>query len=169
MSKIVFITGGQRSGKSRFAQSLASLVSPNPVYLATSRAWDDDFRQRIARHQSDRDAHWQTIEEDVHLGRLDLTGRVVVLDCITLWLTNIFHDHGYHMQNSLDFAQAEFEQLIRNNFVLFCVSNEVGMGLHPVTEAGLKFTDLQGFMNQYIARVADEAYLMVSGLPVKLK
>lgn len=169
MSKIVFITGGQRSGKSRFAQSLASLVGPNPLYLATSRVWDEDFRKRIARHQSDRGSHWQTIEEDVHIGRLNLTGRVVVLDCITLWLTNIFHDSGYDVDASLALAQREFDDFVRNDFVLFCISNEVGMGLHPVTEAGLKFVDLQGFMNQYIARASDEAYLMVSGLPVKLK
>lgn len=169
MSKIVFITGGQRSGKSRYAQSLAMLASPNPVYLATSRAWDEDFRKRIARHQSDRGNQWQTIEEEVHISRHNLTGRVVVLDCITLWLTNIFHDSGYDVETSLSLAQREFEAFVHNDFTLYCVSNEIGMGLHPITEAGLKFVDLQGFMNQFIARIANEAFLMVSGLPVKLK
>ena len=166
---LYYISGGQRSGKSRYAQELALQLSPTPVYLATSRAWDDDHRQRIARHVADRDARWTTIEEEKYLSRRDLTGRVVVLDCVTLWLTNFFTDAGYDVEVALRQAQAEFDQLRRQDCTLLVISNEIGMGLHAPTEAGRKFTDLQGWLNQYLAQRADRAILMVSGLPLVVK
>jgi len=166
---LYYISGGQRSGKSRYAQDLALQLSPSPVYLATSRAWDDDHRQRIARHVADRDARWTTLEEEKYLSRLDLGGRVVVLDCVTLWLTNFFTDAKYDVETALHQAQQEFDKLRQQDCTLLVISNEIGMGLHAPTEAGRKFTDLQGWLNQYIAQRADRAIFMVSGLPLTVK
>ena len=166
---IYYISGGQRSGKSRYAQDLALRLSPNPVYLATSRSWDDDHRQRIARHVADRDARWTTLEEEKYPSRLDLAGRVVVLDCVTLWLTNFFTDAEYDVETALLQAQQEFDKLRQQDCTLLIISNEIGMGLHASTEAGRKFTDLQGWLNQYIAQRADRAVFIVSGLPLVVK
>jgi len=166
---LYYISGGQRSGKSRYAQDLALQLSPNPVYLATSRAWDDDHRQRIARHVADRDARWTTLEEEKYVSRLDLGSRVVVLDCVTLWLTNFFTDTHYDVAEALRQAQNEFDLLRQQDCTLLIISNEIGMGLHATTEAGRKFTDLQGWLNQYIAQRADRAIFMVSGLPLMVK
>jgi adenosylcobinamide kinase/adenosylcobinamide-phosphate guanylyltransferase len=167
--KLYYISGGQRSGKSRYAQDLALQLTPTPVYLATSRAWDDDHRQRIARHVADRDARWTTLEEEKYLSRLDLGGRVVVLDCVTLWLTNFFTDANYEVETALGQAQAEFDKLLTQDCTLLVISNEIGMGLHATSDAGRKFTDLQGWLNQYIAQRADHAIFMVSGLPLTVK
>ncbi|RLD75415.1 MAG: bifunctional adenosylcobinamide kinase/adenosylcobinamide-phosphate guanylyltransferase [Bacteroidetes bacterium] len=169
MKYITFITGGQRSGKSSYAQKLAENLSENPIYLATARKWDKDFEKRIERHQNDRANKWQTIEEEKELGKLKLDGKTVVLDCITLWLTNIFHDNGYDVEISLEYAKNQWQQFINQNFNLIIVSNELGMGVHPEQEVARKFADLQGWMNQFIAESSDEVYLMVSGLPMKVK
>lgn len=169
MREIIFITGGQRSGKSRFAQKLAEEYSSNPIYLATARRWDDDFEQRIRRHQADRGEQWETIEEEKYLRSLSLAGRTVLLDCITLWLTNIFHDNDYNLDAALEEAKSEWNGFIQQDFRLIIVSNEIGMGLHAPDEASRHFTDLQGWVNQHIAASADKAYVMVSGIPLQLK
>jgi len=167
--RIIFITGGQRSGKSRYAQQCAEKLSDHPVYLATARIWDDDFRARVERHQSDRGGQWLTIEEEVHLSKIEPEGKVVLLDCITLWLTNLFHDHHYQTEVALEKAKQEWDRFTRKEFTLLVVSNELGMGVHPENEAARKFADLQGWMNQHIAAMANEVYLMVSGIPVRIK
>ena len=89
---MILITGGARSGKSRYAQQLALQYSGRPLYVATARAWDDEFRQRIRIHQQDRDERWRSMEEERHLSRLPLDGEVAVIDCVTLWITNFFSD-----------------------------------------------------------------------------
>lgn len=169
MAEIIFITGGQRSGKSRFAQQLAEQKSANPIYLATARAWDADFKERIKRHQADRGNQWTTIEEEKHISELDLHGKTVLLDCITLWLTNIFHDNEYRIEEALTQAKEEWTRFIQQDFTLIVVSNEIGMGVIPEHESARKFADLQGWMNQYIASLANTVYLMVSGIPIKIK
>ncbi|RNC65483.1 bifunctional adenosylcobinamide kinase/adenosylcobinamide-phosphate guanylyltransferase [Proteiniphilum sp. X52] len=169
MREIIFITGGQRSGKSRFAQELAEEYSANPLYLATARRWDDDFELRIRRHQADRGEQWETVEEDKRLSSLSLAGRTVLLDCITLWLTNIFHDNSYNLDAALEEAKSEWNGFIQQDFRLIVVSNEIGMGLHAPDEASRHFTDLQGWINQHIAASADKAYVMLSGIPWQLK
>lgn len=167
---LYFITGGQRSGKSSYAQKLALEKSDNPVYLATARIWDEDFRQRVQRHQSDRGAEWTNLEETVNISDAGVTGRVVVLDCITLWLTNLFFDHQEKsVDEVLTMAKAEFDRLLKKEATLIVISNEIGLGGHAESAVARRFTDLQGWMNQYIASLADEAVLMVSGLPLKLK
>lgn len=169
MATITFITGGARSGKSRFAQQLAEQRSERPVYLATARVWDDDFAARIRRHRADRDQCWETMEEEKWLSTLDLGGRTVVLDCVTLWLTNFFYDNGSEAELTLEEAKREWKAFIAQEMDLIVVSNELGMGIHPENEAARKFADLQGWMNQFIAAGAGEVYLMVSGIAVKLR
>jgi len=169
MGKIIFITGGQRSGKSSYAMQKALELSENPVYLATARIWDEDFKNRVQKHKTDRSNNWINIEEEKEISKLTLNGKVVVLDCITLWLTNYFTDNHFDLDKSLEQAKKEWDKFIKNNFTLIVISNEIGMSLHADTEAGRKFTDLQGWMNQYIAKSADEVILMVSGIAVKIK
>lgn len=169
MATITFITGGQRSGKSRYAQQLAEKKSLHPIYLATARVWDEDFKQRIERHQSDRNKTWQTIEEEKSISKLKLEGKTVLLDCITLWLTNIFHDNCYEVEKSLQEAKQEWDIFITQNMELIVVSNELGMSIHAENEISRKFTDLQGWMNQYIAAKADYVFLMISGIQLHIK
>ncbi len=166
---IYYISGGQRSGKSSYGQQMALSLSEKPVYLATARHWDGDFEKRIERHQADRDGRWENIEEEKELSQHDFTGKTVLVDCVTLWLTNYFVDTNNDVDTCLEQAKAEFDKLANQQANFIIISNEIGMGTHPHTEVGMKFTDLQGWMNQYIAQKADEAWLMVSGIPLKLK
>ena len=169
MAKITFITGGTRSGKSSFAQELAEKNSNNPVYLATARVWDEDFKNRIKRHQNDRGNNWKTIEEEKNIDKLELKNKTILLDCVTLWLTNIFHDNEYDIEKSVTEAKKIWNNFIQQDFELFVVSNELGMSVHPENEAARKFTDLQGWMNQHIASSATNVYLMISGINTKIK
>ena len=169
MKKIILITGGQRSGKSSKAEELALSLSPNPVYVATAHIWDDEFRERVRKHQERRGPQWTNIEEELYLSRHDLSGRVAVIDCVTLWLTNFFYANDSDVNKSLEAAKAEFDAFTQHDATYIFVTNEIGSG--GVSENALqrKFTDLQGWMNQYIASKADEVIWMVSGIPVKIK
>ncbi len=169
MVKVIFITGGQRSGKSNFAMQKALELSEQQVYIATSRIWDDDFKNRVDRHKEDRTESWINIEEEKQISKHDLTGKTVVLDCITLWLTNFFSDSNFDVDKSLEEAKQEWNKFIDQDFTVFVISNEIGMGVHAETEGTRKFTDLQGWMNQYIAKQANEVILMISGIPMKIK
>jgi len=166
---IHYISGGQRSGKTSYALQLAKSQSDKPVYLATSRIWDEGHKARIERHKSERDTSWENIEEEKELSKLSLSNKTVVLDCVTLWLTNFFTDTNYDLTVSLNQAKQEFDAFIRQDMQLIIISNEIGMGIHAPTDMGRTFTDLQGWMNQYIAQKADSATFMVSGIPVKIK
>ncbi len=166
---IYYITGGERSGKSNYAQNLATTLSQKPYYLATSRIWDDNHRQRIDRHIKDRDERWISIEEEKEIAKVIIDKSVVVIDCVTLWLTNFFVDTENDVEKSLSLAKIEFDKLLTLNATIIIISNEIGMGVHATTEIGRKFTELQGWMNQHIAANADKAILMVSGIPVPIK
>jgi adenosylcobinamide kinase/adenosylcobinamide-phosphate guanylyltransferase len=165
---IYYITGGERSGKSAYAQQLALSLCNDPIYLATSRIWDDEFKQRVERHKNDRDERWQTIEEEIQISKHDYSGKTVVLDCVTLWLTNLYADNNYNIDKALEQAKTEWVELVKQDFNLIVISNEIGMGGHGATESQRAFTSLQGWMNQYIAKSADKAWLMVSGLAIIL-
>jgi adenosylcobinamide kinase / adenosylcobinamide-phosphate guanylyltransferase len=165
---LTFITGGQRSGKSSFAQKLALSRAENPVYLATARHWDREFSARIARHQADRALRWCNVEEEKHISRIGMHQRVVVLDCITLWLNNFFFDSNYDVDHSLTLAKKEWDAFTALDNQLIVISNEIGMGVIPEHVNARRFADLQGWMNQHIAAQAEEVYLMVAGIPVKL-
>ena len=169
MSEITFITGGQRSGKSSFAQKLALSLSDKPVYLATSRVWDEEHRKRIERHKADRGNEWINIEEEKFLSRHMFLGKVVVIDCVTLWATNFFFDLGSNVNTSLEALKSEFENFISQDAHLIFVSNEIGLGGTSENAIQRQFSDLQGWLNQYISGRADEVFFMISGIPVKIK
>ena len=169
MKRIILITGGQRSGKSSKAESLALSLSDHPVYVATAHIWDDEFRERVRKHQMRRGPQWTNIEEETQLSRHDMTGRVVVIDCVTLWLTNFFFANDSNTDLSLELAKAEFNQFTAPDATYIFVTNEIGSGGVSENAIQRKFTDLQGWMNQYIASRANEVILMVSGIAVKIK
>lgn len=167
---IYLITGGERSGKSGYAQELALQLTDTPIYVATARKWDEDFQNRIDRHQQERDERWTNIEKEKYLNEIDFSGQVALIDCVTLWLTNFFVDTQNDVSLSLDEAKAEFLKIANQpDATLIIVTNEIGMGLHADTHIGRKFTELQGWMNQFLAKNADIVVLMVSGIPVKIK
>ena len=175
MKRIILITGGQRSGKSTKAEELALSLAERPVYLATAHIWDDEFALRVKKHQERRGPQWTNIEEEKLLSRHDVSGRVVVIDCITLWCTNYFFDrHADEWdQPSVDEAlrelQGEFDRFTRQDATFIFVTNEIGSGGVSDNAIQRRFTDLEGWMNQFVAARADEVVLMVSGIPVKIK
>lgn len=169
MKQVILITGGARSGKSSYAERLALSLSPNPVYLATSRIWDEEFRQRVLRHQANRGPEWTNIEEEKELSRHSLQGRVVLIDCVTLWCTNYFFDLEADTDKALAAIKTEFDRLTEQEATFIFVTNEIGMGGISENLIQRKFTDMQGWMNQYIATRANQVLLMVSGIPVKVK
>ncbi len=166
---IIYISGGQRSGKSDFAQAMAEGMSEKPIYLATAKCWDEEFERRIERHKASRGERWESIEELIEISKYDLSGRVVMMDCVTLWLTNILCECEYNTEESLRIAKAEWARFIDQEFTLIVVSNEIGMGVVPMDRSTRAFVDLQGWMNQHIAASADEVYTLISGVPLKLK
>lgn len=168
MNRIILITGGQRSGKSKKAEELAMSLSDNPVYVATAHIWDEEFRERVKRHQERRGPQWTNIEEEKFLSRHDLTGRVAVIDCVTLWLTNFFFENQ-NVDEILKTVMEEFERFTKNDATYIFVTNEIGSGGVSDNAVQRQFTDLEGWMNQYIASRADEVILMVSGIAVKIK
>ena len=169
MKRVILITGGSRSGKSSYAEQLALSLSDAPVYLATARIWDEEFRERVRRHQERRGPQWTNIEEEKQLSLHDLSGRVVVIDCLTLWATNFFFDLDSDVDAALDALKAEFDRFTDQDATFLFVTNEIGMGGVSDNTVQRRFTDLQGWMNQYVASQADEVILMVSGIPVKIK
>lgn len=169
MSYIHLITGGERSGKSTYAESEALRLSESPVYLATARVWDEEFRQRILRHQERRGPEWTNIEEDINPSKHDFTGRVVLIDCITLWATNYFFDMQQDVDQALAALKKEFDSLVQQDATFIFVTNELGMGGMSESRTQRLFTQLQGWMNQYVAARADRVTLMVSGLPLTVK
>ena len=169
MKKITLITGGQRSGKSRYAQELALSCSSNPIYMATSRVWDEEHRKRIERHQRERGKEWINIEEEKALSSHNVKEKVVLIDCVTLWATNYFFDSQSDVEASLVALKKEFDNFTNQNAQFIFVTNEIGMGEMSANDIQRKFADLQGWLNQYMASKADEVYLMVSGIPLKVK
>ncbi len=167
--RIILVTGGQRSGKSGFAQRLALSLSETPVYLATSRIWDEEYRKRIERHQRERGPQWTNIEEEKQLSLHRLEGRVVVIDCLTLWATNFFFDNESEVEKSLEELKKEFDRFTDQDATFIFVTNEIGMGGIAENTIQRRFSDLQGWMNQYVAGKADEVVLLVAGIPVRVK
>jgi adenosylcobinamide kinase/adenosylcobinamide-phosphate guanylyltransferase len=165
----VLILGGARSGKSRFAESLVTASGLGRHYVATGRAWDDEMRLRIAQHRADRGDLWTTHEEPLdlvsRLADIDGEGRVILIDCLTLWVTNL-------MMEERDMA-AEFaalsEYLPNAKARLVLVSNEVGLGIVPDNAMARAFRDHAGRLHQMIAAQVAEVYFVAAGLPLKMK
>ncbi|SRR5258708_30276376 len=166
---IDLILGGVRSGKSSYAAKIAGALTSSPVYLATSRASDDDFAARVARHKAERGPEWTTVEEPLHIARADLAGRVVVVDCVTLWLTNLCADAKWDFDAALEAARRELDRVAAIDATWIIVSNELGMAPHADAAVTRKFVDAAGFLNQDIACRAARVVLMVAGLPLAVK
>lgn len=169
MKKIIIITGGARSGKSSYAERLALQLSPTPVYMATARVWDEEFRERVRHHQASRGPEWTNLEEEKELSRHDVTGRVVLIDCITMWCNNYFFDANGEVAPSLEAMKKEFDKFTAQEATFIFVTNEIGMGGTSTSDVQRRFTDLQGWFNQHVAARADEVIFMVSGIPMKIK
>ena len=165
----LFVIGGARSGKSRYAQARAEAAGGDPVFVATAEAFDDEMRDRIARHKADRDARWSTVEAPRELpAAIDaLSGgeAVVLVDCLTLWVSNL-------LLADADIARAG-QQLCdaigRFEGTLILVANEVGLGIVPDNALARAFRDAAGQLNQSVAATAAEVVLVTAGLPLTLK
>ncbi|QYK06055.1 bifunctional adenosylcobinamide kinase/adenosylcobinamide-phosphate guanylyltransferase [Shewanella zhangzhouensis] len=170
---IHLVLGGARSGKSCFAETQVARVSPRGIYLATATAGDDEMAARIARHQQDRaEAHcqWHLIEAPLDLAAqlraLSGEARPVLVDCLTLWLTN----HLMAKPQTITEARKELLKAIGDfRGQLWLVSNEVGSGIVPLGELSRQFVDEAGWLNQAIAAIADRVFLVVAGMPLALK
>jgi len=172
MAKLIFISGGTRSGKSRLAEELAGRYGDPLLYVATAHAGDTEMAARIARHQERRGPAWQTVEEPYELMSViaghDGWFKAILVDCITLWLTNLLLSSDRN-ETALEKVRelAAAAKILRSPLIL--VSNETGMGIVPENELARRFRDLAGEANEILATAADEAYVMFSGLPLKLK
>lgn len=169
LCKNTFILGGARSGKSSYAEKLVEASTLHPVYLATGRAFDKEMENRIFIHRDRRGPEWTTVEEPLELlaalEKHTSADRYVLVDCLTLWVTNL-------MMDDRD-VTAEGKKLVAglsqlNGPVVF-VSNEVGLGIVPENRMAREFRDHAGFLHQAVASVADEVYFMAAGLSLKMK
>ncbi len=169
MKKIILITGGQRSGKSTYAEQFALSLSENPIYIATAHIWDDEFRTRVDKHKERRGSEWTNIEEEKYLSNHKYQGRTILIDCLTLWSTNFFFENKSDVNLSLSQLKKEFDEFTNQDDTFIFVTNEIGCGGVSDNEIQRKFTDLLGWMNQYVASKADEVYCMISGIALKIK
>lgn len=167
---IVFVTGGARSGKSRFAERRAAASGEAVTYLATAQALDAEMAERIARHRADRPVEWLTLEEPLRvpeaLGRAPTP--TVLLDCLSLWVSNLLLE-GLSDPAALARADALLAAARTRPGLTVLVSNEVGFGIVPDNALARRYRDLLGWVNQQAAAASDEAWLLVSGLPLQLK
>lgn len=165
---IILITGGARSGKSRRAEARASALSGPPVYIATAEALDREMAERIAKHRARRGTGWIEREVPLELAQALIDtdgGGVRLVDCLTLWLSNLLHSERDWSRELAHLADA----LTRQHSPVVIVTNEVGLGIVPDNPLARAYRDAAGHMNQTIAGIADEVEFVVAGLPVKLK
>lgn len=169
LPRLTLVLGGARSGKSRHAEILIEASGLTPYYIATAEALDGEMAERITRHQARRGNHWQTIEEPLRLSEtlrsVTAEGRALMVDCLTLWLTNLMvHEQA---------VEAEVEGLIdsldRLRGAIVFVSNEVGQGVMPTNAMARAFIDHTGSLHQRLAEKADRVLFMTAGLPQQLK
>lgn len=172
LKKTYFITGGARSGKSSFAEQLAADVEGKRAYIATAQALDAEMVEKIEKHKKDRNGAWDTYEEPLAvaelLKKISGTYDVVLLDCLTLWLSNVMassDEDGAVVSRSdaLVGAIRDFDG------ACIIVSNEVGLGIVPDNPLARKYRDFAGMLNQKMAQIADDVYFTASGIPVKIK
>ena len=173
-SRLILILGGARAGKSSFALRLAreGTVDAGACFIATAQALDAEMAERIARHRAERPAHWKTIEEPFDLdGALLQAGEanVVILDCLTLFVSNWLLRSDDCEPLIHDVVERLLATVRSQTRTVICVSNEVGLGIVPENPLGRTFRDLLGRVNQQFAEAADEVYLLVAGLPLRLK
>jgi adenosylcobinamide kinase/adenosylcobinamide-phosphate guanylyltransferase len=167
-ASLTFIIGGARSGKSAHAERLITVLPAPWTYVATAQAFDDEMRERVAIHQSRRNAEWRTLEAPLDLaGALEQVGEgaAVLVDCLTLWLSN-------HLLAEHDVTREcdRLEKVLATpKGPWFVVSNEVGMGIVPDNQLARRFRDEAGRLNQRVAAIADRVIFMVAGIPMQVK
>jgi adenosylcobinamide kinase / adenosylcobinamide-phosphate guanylyltransferase len=170
MQKTVFILGGSRSGKSDFALKEASALPGEKAFIATAEALDKEMRLRIEKHRKERGRQWVTHEEPLRISGLikDIGNKykVLLVDCLTLWLSNIMHA-GYDVRSEIKDLTATIGE--DRAASLYIISNEVGLGLVPDSPLGREYRDNLGILNQEVAKVATDVYFMAAGIPLKLK
>lgn len=185
MKRIILITGGQRSGKSTYAEKMALDLSQEQkcVYMATARIWDGEFAKRVDLHKQRRGERWINVEEEKYLSKHNIAGKVVLVDCMTLWSTNFFYDISTARQpvdepegsdknlvkRSLSAITEEFDKFTTQDATFIFVTNEIGLSGVSENKLQRQFTDLLGWLNQYVASKADDVYFMISGIPLKIK
>lgn len=161
--------GGARSGKSGRALSIAEAARPEQIFIATAEAYDEEMAARIARHILDRGTSWETLEAPLALADVLMiaceTGKAVLVDCLTLWLSNIMHAG----LNVVDESERLLQIIRSTTTPIVLVSNEVGMGIVPESSLGRHFRDEQGRLNQRVAEVCDRVEFVAAGLPLTLK
>ncbi|MBC9031339.1 bifunctional adenosylcobinamide kinase/adenosylcobinamide-phosphate guanylyltransferase [Sphingomonas sp. JC676] len=165
----LLVLGGARSGKSRYAQQRAEALPGEAIFVATAQALDDEMAARIARHRADRGERWRTIEAWIDIAAVIRAeagpDRVLLVDCLTLWASNLMFAERDHREHALDLAKA-----IRSaTGPVILVANEVGLGIVPDNALARRFRDVAGEINQIVAASVDEAVFMAAGLPLKLK
>jgi len=170
----IFITGGARSGKSRYSQKLAESMTDFPLLIATAYPTDEEMKRRIEMHKKDRNENWETIEEplDISLSIKNLDKNkhhVVVIDCLTVWLSNLFLFYNEDIEK----IRSKTDEFIKTakdlTFDFIMISNEVGMGIVPENKLARSFRDELGLFNQKLASISDEVILIVAGIPLIIK
>jgi adenosylcobinamide kinase/adenosylcobinamide-phosphate guanylyltransferase len=163
---LTLITGGARSGKTRFALSAGGDLEPR-IYIATAELMDDEMRERVSRHRLERGDRWRTIEEPFDIApRLQELEGVVVVDCLTLWLSNWLLRDKSKIQREIDALCSAFRDA---RCQVCAITNEVGSSIVPENPLARSFRDWSGLMNQRVAGTADAVYFMVCGIPTRLK
>lgn len=170
MGRLIFVTGGARSGKSAYAEQRAGQSGEPVTYLATAVAFDPEMQDRIGRHRADRPAHWVTLEEPVNVPAAVQHAQtpVLLLDCLGVWVNNLMY-HEWTDEDILKAADALVSTAKNQAGTVIFVTNEVGLGIVPEGALSRRYRDVLGWVNQRCAQASDEAYLLVSGLPLTLK
>lgn len=170
MSKLVLITGGVRSGKSKMAVDLAEKSGKPVVFLATCQPLDEEMQRRVAKHKQDRPESWQTVEEPIEIEKViaGATEKLVVLDCLTLWITNLVMA-GLDQKQIMSKLETLLAFIKSGVFEVIIVTNEIGWGIVPDNQMAREFRDIVGFAHQKIAAQADEVYMTVCGIPMLIK
>ena len=183
MKKIILLLGGARSGKSRFAQEYARRNGGKVLFVATATAGDEDMRLRIVKHKKDRPPNWLTLEAATEIGiRIEANAgdaELIIIDCITMLVNNIFSRHDEKQFDTIDDSVLEKEVITEIEQLQKClkkvdasfliISNEVGLGLVPDNRMGRLYRDNLGRANQMLAQSADEVFLLVAGIPMRVK
>ena len=169
--ELILVLGGARSGKSRFALQYAEAHYHSYLFLATARILDDEMADRVMLHKASRGETWQLLEEPLEVSEAIRTGcggiEAVLLDCLTVWLSNVLLEKG---EDAVRTYQKELlETLANRNKTIIIVSNEVGAGIVPENPLARKFRDLAGGLNQQVALIADKVILSVAGIPIYIK
>lgn len=165
------ILGGARSGKSKLAEQIAKETSLNVIYIATAQAWDEEMQLRIAHHQSQRPSEWQLIEETYYLAdtlkKNDQEGQLILVDCLTLWMSNLLIHDDQNLQ--IQECQKLLQVLPKLQSQVILVSNETGLGVVPMGEITRKFVDESGRLHQQLGQLADRVVFCIAGFSMVLK